>query len=447
MRLLSRLGYEGQIVLFNGTNSDADLQSDLPGVEGRVTRAATSSPGRPLPTCARPWSSDFRTTAKIMIATEAAAEGINLQFCSMVVNYDLPWNPQRIEQRIGRCHRYGQQHDVVVINFLNQANAADLRVFELLDEKFRLFSGVFGASDEVLGAIEAGVDFERRIVDIYQDCRTTEAINAEFEQLAARPRRRRSPRRWTAPGGSCWNTSTPRSMTGCGSASQRARSSSTRQPSSSGGSQRTSSTTTPTFDPADRSFSLDNCAHTSRPTSSSVATGSVVTRTRTAHRYRPQHPLALAVLDAAAELDDAMRRADASTTRAGPVRAEVTRTARRQDLGLHRCGSSPSSTASSPRTTCFSPAVTDDGQTSDRGPGPAALRCSGDRPACADRAKCRRPVVDAIATKRVEALLHDISARQGTWFDEEMDKLDRWAEDKRTGLKADLRSTTRRSRP
>jgi len=84
----------------------------------------------------------FRTTSKIMIATEAAAEGINLQFCSMVVNYDLPWNPQRIEQRIGRCHRYGQKHDVVVINFLNKANAADLRVFELLDEKCRLFSGV-----------------------------------------------------------------------------------------------------------------------------------------------------------------------------------------------------------------------------------------------------------------------------------------------------------------
>jgi len=125
----------------------------------------------------------FRSAAKIMIATEAAAEGINLQFCSMIVNYDLPWNPQRIEQRIGRCHRYGQRYDVVVINFLNQANAADQRVFELLAEKFRLFSGVFGASDEVLGAIESGVDFERRIVSIYQECRTTEAIEAEFTQL------------------------------------------------------------------------------------------------------------------------------------------------------------------------------------------------------------------------------------------------------------------------
>ena len=65
-----------------------------------------------------------------MIATEAGAEGINLQFCSVVINYDLPWNPQRIEQRIGRCHRYGQKHDVVVINFLNERNAADQRVLE-----------------------------------------------------------------------------------------------------------------------------------------------------------------------------------------------------------------------------------------------------------------------------------------------------------------------------
>jgi superfamily II DNA/RNA helicase len=64
-----------------------------------------------------------------MIATEAASEGVNLQFCSLVMNYDLPWNPQRIEQRIGRCHRYGQKHDVVVINFLNERNEADRAKF------------------------------------------------------------------------------------------------------------------------------------------------------------------------------------------------------------------------------------------------------------------------------------------------------------------------------
>ena len=123
--------------------------------------------------------------ATILLATEAAAEGINLQFCSLVINYDLPWNPQRIEQRIGRCHRYGQKHDVVVINFLNERNEADRRVLELLGEKFSLFSGVFGASDEVLGTIESGVDFEKRILAIYQECRTPEEIDAAFRTLQA----------------------------------------------------------------------------------------------------------------------------------------------------------------------------------------------------------------------------------------------------------------------
>jgi len=82
----------------------------------------------------------FRDEAIILIATEVASDGINLQFCSLVVNYDLPWNPQRI----GRCHRYGQMHDVVVINFLNERNPADQRVLELLSEKFNLSTASSG---------------------------------------------------------------------------------------------------------------------------------------------------------------------------------------------------------------------------------------------------------------------------------------------------------------
>ncbi|HMP06437.1 MAG TPA: helicase-related protein [Lacipirellulaceae bacterium] len=127
----------------------------------------------------------FRDEATILVATEAAAEGVNLQFCSLVVNFDLPWNPQRIEQRIGRCHRYGQKHDVVVVNFLNRRNEADKRVYELLSEKFRLFDGVFGASDDVLGALESGVDIERRIAEVYQTCRTNAEIQAAFDALQA----------------------------------------------------------------------------------------------------------------------------------------------------------------------------------------------------------------------------------------------------------------------
>ncbi len=126
---------------------------------------------------------EFRTRTHILISTEAGAEGLNLQFCNLVVNYDLPWNPQRIEQRIGRCHRYGQARDVLVLNFLNRQNAADARLYELLEAKLTLFDGVFGASDEILGALESGLDFERRVLDIYQSARTDEEIQVAFDAL------------------------------------------------------------------------------------------------------------------------------------------------------------------------------------------------------------------------------------------------------------------------
>lgn len=181
-KILEAGGYKDEIVLFNGSNNDSKsndiYQQWLRKHAGtdRITNSRTADKKAAL-------VDYFRDTATIMIATEAAAEGINLQFCSLVVNYDLPWNPQRIEQRIGRCHRYGQKFDVVVINFLNNTNAADQRVYQLLDEKFQLFSGVFGVSDEVLGAIENGVDFEKRIVKIYQTCRTNEDIQSAFNFL------------------------------------------------------------------------------------------------------------------------------------------------------------------------------------------------------------------------------------------------------------------------
>lgn len=111
------------------------------------------------------------------------AEGVNMQFCSFVINYDLPWNPQRIEQRIGRCHRYGQKNDVVVINFVNKRNHADMRVYELLKDKLNLFDGVFGSSDKVLGNIESGIDFEKRVLNIYQKCRVPEEIDSAFDEL------------------------------------------------------------------------------------------------------------------------------------------------------------------------------------------------------------------------------------------------------------------------
>jgi hypothetical protein len=177
-------GFRGQVVVFNGTNGGPEPTAiyERWAKENAGTGRSSGSRAVDVRTAL---IEHFRDHATILLATEAAAEGINLQFCSLIVNYDLPWNPQRIEQRIGRCHRYSQKHDVVVINFLNERNAADQRVLELLSEKFKLFNGVFGASDEVLGSIESGVDFEKRILAIYQECRTPEAIDAAFRKLQA----------------------------------------------------------------------------------------------------------------------------------------------------------------------------------------------------------------------------------------------------------------------
>ena len=175
-------GYGGKIVLFNGTNTGPDVDRIYQEWE-RVNSPLGRLSGSKLADKRLALIEHFRDHAEILIATESAAEGINLQFCSLVINYDLPWNPQRIEQRIGRCHRYGQKHDVVVINFLNERNEADKRVFQLLNEKFHLFSGVFGASDDILGTLESGVDFEKRVFAIYQTCRTPEQIEAAFVQL------------------------------------------------------------------------------------------------------------------------------------------------------------------------------------------------------------------------------------------------------------------------
>lgn len=125
----------------------------------------------------------FRNNAKILICTDAGSEGLNLQFCNTVINYDLPWNPMKIEQRIGRCHRYGQEHDVVAINLLNTQNAADQRVYDILSRKFELFEGVFGASDIALGALESGTSFEKMVLQIYQTCDTTAEFKKAFDKL------------------------------------------------------------------------------------------------------------------------------------------------------------------------------------------------------------------------------------------------------------------------
>jgi hypothetical protein len=175
-------GHAGKVLVFNGSNNDPDSKQIFEswatknGHSGRMTGSRSVDSRTAI-------IDAFHDSAEILIATEAAAEGINLQFCALVVNFDLPWNPQRIEQRIGRCHRYGQEHDVVVINFLNQRNEADVRVHELLETKFHLFSTLFDASDDVLGLVDGTIDFERRVLEIYQQCRSSDEIKEAFAKL------------------------------------------------------------------------------------------------------------------------------------------------------------------------------------------------------------------------------------------------------------------------
>ena len=179
---LREAGRGAGLVLFNGSNSSPEstriYQDWL-----RQNQGSDLITGIPSADRRKALVDEFRERGTIMIATEAAAEGINLQFCSMLVNYDLPWNPQRVEQRIGRVHRYGQEHNVIVVNFSNQGNLAEERILELLTEKFNLFTSVFGASDEVLGRIEDGLDFEKSIAAILERCKTADEINHAFDQL------------------------------------------------------------------------------------------------------------------------------------------------------------------------------------------------------------------------------------------------------------------------
>ncbi len=183
-RLLGDNGYAGQVVLMNGSNADKDSTALYRSWLARHKDDGKTVSGSKTADMKQAIVDGFRSDEKtILIATESGAEGINLQFCSLLINFDLPWNPQRVEQRIGRCHRYGQRIDVTVVNMLNRKNRAEERVYELLDQKFKLFEGVFGASDTVLGAIESGFDFEKKVVETVQRCRSDTEIEEEFRKI------------------------------------------------------------------------------------------------------------------------------------------------------------------------------------------------------------------------------------------------------------------------
>ncbi|MBQ8428854.1 MAG: DISARM system SNF2-like helicase DrmD [Clostridia bacterium] len=171
---------EEDIVLFNGENTDSRTKEIYRAYQVKNFGKTNYGPAVERKHAIVDY---FEHNAKILILTDAGSEGLNLQFCNTVINYDLPWNPMKIEQRIGRCHRYGQKNDVVAINLLNTGNAADMRVYEILSKKFELFDGVFGSSDIALGILESGINFEQEILAIYQKCNTAAEIRREFDKL------------------------------------------------------------------------------------------------------------------------------------------------------------------------------------------------------------------------------------------------------------------------
>ncbi len=181
---------DDDVTLFRGTNDSPRAQQAL-----ERWRAAFSTEAHPAPDIAMRLAlvHEFQTRSRVFISTEAGAKGLNLQFCDTLVNYDLPWNPQRIEQRIGRCHRYGQQHDVTVINFLAKDNEAQALTFDILSRKLELFGTVLSASDQVLhragGAgsdvlVSAlGAEFEGELKRIWERARTLDEVTHELRAL------------------------------------------------------------------------------------------------------------------------------------------------------------------------------------------------------------------------------------------------------------------------
>ncbi|MBI9082064.1 MAG: DEAD/DEAH box helicase family protein [Desulfobacterales bacterium] len=131
---------------------------------------------------------DFMQKTDILLTTEIGGEGRNLQFCHQMVNYDLPWNPMKIEQRIGRIHRLGQKNEVRIFNFCN-ADSIEDHILEILDKKINMFEMVIGEIDMILGRIRGELDFSDMVYDIWINTDTEAERKVAFDQLGSQLKR------------------------------------------------------------------------------------------------------------------------------------------------------------------------------------------------------------------------------------------------------------------
>lgn len=124
----------------------------------------------------------FRGRAQVMIATEAGGEGINLQFCHHMINFDLPWNPMRVEQRIGRVHRLGQENDVVIYN-LSTEGTIEEHILHLLHEKINMFEMVIGGLDVILERFEQKGSLEKSLYKIVLEAGSDEELRSGLDSI------------------------------------------------------------------------------------------------------------------------------------------------------------------------------------------------------------------------------------------------------------------------
>ncbi|MDH4262231.1 MAG: SNF2-related protein [Spirochaetia bacterium] len=124
---------------------------------------------------------EFFNKTQVLICTEAGGEGRNLQAASVLINYDLPWSPLKIEQRIGRIHRFGQKSDVYIVNFATKDTIAE-KVLEIIERKIKLFEDAFGESDVLLGTSEDDSTFDKNIRNLLNEKKTVLQIEEEIEK-------------------------------------------------------------------------------------------------------------------------------------------------------------------------------------------------------------------------------------------------------------------------
>jgi t-SNARE complex subunit (syntaxin) len=319
---------------------------------------------------------------------------------------------------------------VVVVNFLNRKNEADLRVYQLLSEKFKLFEGVFGASDEVLGAIESGVEFEKRIVSIYQNCRSTEEIETEFERLRTEmdthinatmeDTRRKLLEHFDAEVHDRLKINMTQSKEYLDRYARMLWALTKQELGKQG-----------KFNDDYLTFILSAC-----PPGIDVPAGSYFLSKLgiDGHRYRLGHPLAQHLIEVARsrKLSGATLVFDYTAWPQTAV-AIAPLVGKQGTLVAHKI----SIRGSDDQDHIILAAMTDDGVSID----PTATKRLFELPilktSVAD-VKLPDEVKATVETQR-KSILDEMAARQSNWFDDEIDKLDNWAEDKRAGLKADLK--------